>query len=142
MPVSELYTAAQTGLVEGTVTLPLSVASRKLEEIFRFSVLKPVFTYNYLGMPVSKPVLDGMPSDIRKIVLESSNEAVDYGTSQTMTVCENYIKELKGKGVTFVTITPAEWAQFHKRFREVHESFIEDNPKAFKELFKVVEQTR
>lgn len=142
LPVSELYSAAQTGLVAGTVTLPLSVASRKLDEVFHFSVLKPVFNYNYAGMAVSKSILDSMPSDIRKIVLKSLYEAADYTTTRAVSVNENYIKKLEKRGVTFVTIAPAEWANFQKRFKKVHDKFLEENPKAFKGLIKVVEKTR
>jgi len=142
LPVSELYSAAQTGLVAGTVTLPLSIASRKLDEVFRFSVEKPVFNYNYAGMAVSKKLLDGMPSDIRKIALESLYEAADYTTTQAVSVNDNYIKKLEKRDVTFVTIAPAEWGNFHKRFKQVHEKYVKENPETFKALLEVVEETR
>lgn len=142
LPVGELFTAAQTGMVKGTVTLPLSIASRKLEEVFHFCVLEPPFQINYAGMAISKVVLDKMAPDIKKIVIESLDEAAEYTTKQAVKVNEDYIKELKAKGVTFIKLPPPEWAKFQAKFKEVHKKFVAENPKALEGLMKVVEETR
>jgi C4-dicarboxylate-binding protein DctP len=140
LPVSELYTAAQTGLVAGAVTQPLSIASRKLEEVFHFALQKPAFNINSAGMAVSKIVLNSLPSDLKKIVLQAINEANDYTNDQAAKVDEYYTEKLKGSGVTFVTLPPPEAAKFKKRFKTVHDEFIKENPKALKGLLEVVEQ--
>jgi TRAP-type C4-dicarboxylate transport system substrate-binding protein len=142
LAVGELFTAAQTGMVKGTVTLPLSIASRKLEEVFHFSILDPPFQINYAGMAISKLVLDKMGSDIKKIVIESLEEAAEFTTKQAVKVNEDYVKELRAKGVTFVNLSPSEWARFRSKFKEVHKKFVAENPKALEGLMKVVEETR
>lgn len=142
LAVGELFTAAQTGMVKGTVTLPLSIASRKLEEVFHFCVLEPPFQINYAGMAISKVVLDKMGSDIKKIVIESLEEAAEFTTKQAVKVNEDYVKELRTKGVTFVNLSPSEWAKFRAKFKEVHKKFVAENPKGLEGLMKVVEETR
>ena len=129
-------------MIKGTVTLPLSVGSRKLEEIFRFCVVEPPFEINYAGMAVSKPVVDKMPSDLRKVVLGSLDEAADYTSTQGVKVNDDYIKELKTKGVTFVNLSPSEWAKFRAKFKEVHTKFVAEKPKVLEGLMKIVEKTR
>jgi len=140
LPVSELYSAAQTGLVDGAVTQPLSIASRKLEEVLHFALQKPAFNINSAGMAVSKVVLNSLPSDLKKLVLQSINEATDYTNDQAAKVDKYYAEKLKASGVTFVTLLPAEAAKFKKRFKKVHEAFVKENPKALKGLLEVAEK--
>ncbi len=142
LAVGELFSAAQTGMIKGTVTLPLSVASRKLEEVFHFCVVEPPFEINYAGMAVSKAIVDPMPPDLRKVVLDSLDEAADYTSTQGVRVNEDYIKQLKTKGVTFVKLSPSEWAKFRSKFKEVHTKFVAEKPKALEGLMKIVEKTR
>jgi TRAP-type C4-dicarboxylate transport system substrate-binding protein len=142
LAVGELFTAAQTGMIKGTVTLPLSVASRKLEEVFHFCVIEPPFEINYAGMAVSKVVLDKLSPDLRKIVTTSLDEAADFTSTQGVKVNDDYVKELRGKGVTFVKLSPPEWAKFRTKFSEVHKKFVAENPKALEGLMKGVEATR
>lgn len=142
LAVGELFSAAQTGMIKGTVTLPLSIGSRKLEEIFHFCVLEPPFEINYAGMAVSKVMLDKMPSEVKKIIVESLDEAADYTSTQSVKVNDDYVKELKGKGVTFVKLSPPEWAKFRAKFQEVHKKFVAEKPKELEGLMKAIEATR
>ena len=142
LAVGELFTAAQTGMIKGTVTLPLSVGSRKLEEVFRFCVVEPPFEINYAGMAVSKTILDKMNPDLKKTVMDSLEEAADHTSTQGVKVNDDYVTDLKKKGVTFVKLSPSEWAKFKSRFKEVHNKFVAENPKALEGLMKAVDATR
>ena len=55
---------------------------------------------------------------------------------------DDYVTELKGKGVTFIKLSPTEWTRFKSKFKEVHTKFVAENPKALEGLIKAVEATR
>ena len=142
LPVSELFTAAQTGMVKGTVTLSLSVASRKLEEVFRFCVVKPPFKIDFTGFAYSKSLFDKMPSEIRKLIIDSMIDANKYASEEAVKVDKHYINDLKTKGVTFVELTPSEWAKFQEKFEEVQKKYLAENYKALEGIMKAVKETR
>jgi TRAP-type C4-dicarboxylate transport system substrate-binding protein len=72
MSSSEMYTAAQTGMIDGALTLESSVTGRKLQEVFHFSLNDPVWTSSNLGVSIaSVKTLNKLPSDIRKIVQDA-----------------------------------------------------------------------
>jgi C4-dicarboxylate-binding protein DctP len=138
MTAGEIYTAAQTGMIDGVVTLPLAVGGRKLDDIFKFCVIKPAFKQNGVMMALSKMQLDRMPSDIRNIIDKSLPEVCEATTEYSKKLDQDWINKLKARGVTFLSLEPAEWREFDAKFKVVREGYR----KVLGNLMDMAEKTR
>ncbi|MCL2670020.1 MAG: TRAP transporter substrate-binding protein [Syntrophaceae bacterium] len=125
MSSSEMYTAAQTGLIDGALTLPTAVTGRKLEEVFRFVMNDPAWTANTAGVSIaSLKILEKMPSDIRKIVQDTwVLSGKQHSEIDQVKMNDASIKILAASGMTFTRLDPASKAAVIKTWQEQAASY-------------------
>lgn len=77
MPFGELYTAMQTGVVDGEENPPSLFYAMKFYEVQKyFSKTRHVYL---AGLTlINKPFFDGLPADIQEIIKTSFTEAAEY----------------------------------------------------------------
>lgn len=115
MPISELHTAASTGMVDGAVTPELSISLRKLDEVFRYCLSDELFS-NCVNPVVSVAQLKKMPPAVATMVEEAWMEAAKIHQDQHMRDKWQPIthRELQQRGVTFTKLTVEGREQFEK----------------------------
>ena len=100
IPFNELYTAVQTGVVDGFEHDLATVLATKL-----FEVCKSCFLTEHLFSPmivvIGKRGLDKIPADIRPAFLKAAAEATTYQRAQAVDEGRAAYAELKRLGVTF-----------------------------------------
>ncbi|MBA3516612.1 MAG: TRAP transporter substrate-binding protein DctP [Rhizobiales bacterium] len=130
MPGSEVYQALQTGVIDAGLTDVSAAFSRKFYEVQEFGTVAPFFTV-YFHMYVNPAWLDGLPEDLRRIVLEEAAEAEQEVIDITERTAEEAIKRLKDQGMTLHIQTGEEAAAFESTMQPpVLEAFKASSPDA------------
>jgi tripartite ATP-independent transporter DctP family solute receptor len=107
IPFNELYTAVQTGVVDGFEHDAATVLATKL-----FEVSKHCWLTEHLFSPmivvIGKRGLDKLPADIRPAILKAAAEATQFERGQAAEKGKAAIEELKRLGITFHPMAKAE----------------------------------
>ena len=112
VPVSDVLTALQTGLIETYFSPPLaSVAMQWYTKIKYWNDLRLAYTFG--GLFVSKKSWDKLPEDIRTKVLDISHRRLNELTQQVRKSNEEAIKVIASNGVQPVQSPEAAIQEFH-----------------------------
>lgn len=124
IPIGELYTAAQTGMVDGVATQELSIQMRKLDEVFRYCLLDPILFFNNGASVYSTIQLEKMPPQVREIVEKAWQETAPIHEKVLLEKWTNVAhKKMLEKGMTFTKLSPEEKARFDKVWNSVRIKF-------------------
>ena len=141
IPFNELYTAVQTGVVDGFEHDASTVLATKLYE-----VTKHCFLTEHLFPPmvavVGKRGLDKIPADIRPAFLQAAQEASQYQRAQAAEKGSAAFAELKKLGIAFHPMAKAERDALRKQMEtQLWPAFASHYP-ATKPLFQAVAVAR
>jgi len=124
IPVNELYIAAQTGMVNGVATQELSIAMRRLDEVFRHCLENTIY-FNLGASVCSVAQLNEMCPDIRKTVVEAWREAgrIHEEQMQDEWLAKSHL-QLEERGMNFLSLGPAQWEEFQKAWSSLVEEQV------------------
>jgi len=107
IPFNELYTAVQTGVVDGFEHDAATVVATKL-----FEVSKHCWLTEHLFSPmivvIGKRGMDKLPPDIRPAILKAAAETTQFERGQAADKGKAAVEELKRLGITFHPMSKAE----------------------------------
>jgi C4-dicarboxylate-binding protein DctP len=114
-PVSwtEVYTALQQGVVDGMENPPGLFYSMKFYEQQKYLTLDK-HLYSVHTAMINEAFFQGLPADLRGIIMAASELATTIGRSQAYLLERNALEKLKAAGIQIYDPTPAEFAQFRK----------------------------
>jgi tripartite ATP-independent transporter DctP family solute receptor len=121
MAFSELFTALQTGVVDGADNGPLDIESSKFYQVTKylsltrhFILLNPVL--------VSEGALAKLSPEDQDVVMEAARASADIVTSEAKKQNEAALASLKEKGLEIIEIDDAERAKFVAQVQSVYET--------------------
>jgi C4-dicarboxylate-binding protein DctP len=120
MAFSELYSALQSGVVDGTEGVPSNFYTQKIYEVQKHITLS---NHGHLAYAViaNKKFWDGLPADIRTILDGAVKDATTYANAIATTENATALDKIKASGKTTVyTPTPAEITEWKKALMPVH----------------------
>lgn len=101
LPMGEVYTAIDTGVVSGLENTPDTCLNNSFFEVAKYFNMT-----NHLNAPttfsMSAKVFDSLNEDEQNLLLEAGLQASRYGLEATKTLDEGFRQELKDKGMEFV----------------------------------------
>lgn len=114
-PVSwtEVYTALQQKVVDGMENPPGLFYSMKFYEQQKFLTLNK-HLYSVHTAMINEAFFQGLPANLRGMVVESARLATTIGRSQAYLLERVAIERLKTAGIQIYDPTPAEYEQFRK----------------------------
>lgn len=114
-PVSwtEVYTALQQKVVDGMENPPGLFYSMKFYEQQKYLTLNK-HLYSVHTAMINEAFFQGLPADLRGIVIEAARLATTIGRSQAWLLERAALEKLKAAGIEIYTPTPAEFEQFRK----------------------------
>lgn len=118
LPFPEVYTALETKTVDGQENPAPSILSAKLNEVQTHITLTN-HMYNPQAFLVSSKFWDKLNADERKLIQDSVAEARDFERSVSRDLANNAVDELKAKGMTVSTLSPAEVEKFRAKVAPV-----------------------
>jgi len=134
MPLPEVYTALQTGVIDGIDIDLDALVTQKYYEIAKDLTMSNHMTFPSVAI-MSKAAISKLNADDQKIVMDAFNAAIDWGLEESIKVEKNNLEEVKNQGVTIVEFSDKEAFQpisekIYKGYGEKNEtikSFISEN---------------
>jgi len=120
----EMYQATQRGTIDGFMTGPSSVYARKLYEVVKYSSAASIL---HISFPATANLKwwAGLPKDVQAAITKAAMVAEQKGRELAKAEDQHAIEQLAKLGVTIQTLTPAEYAQWVKAGKPVHDKYLE-----------------
>jgi tripartite ATP-independent transporter DctP family solute receptor len=122
MPFPELYTALETGTVDGQENPAPSILTAKLNEVQKYLTLTQ-HTYNPQIVMISRKFWDKLNEDERKLIQEATIEARDYQRMVSREQTGKAVEELKAAGMVVSALPPEEFAKFRDKAKPVADKY-------------------
>ncbi len=125
MAFSEVYTALQQGVVDGTENPVSNFYTQKMNEVQKHMTMS---NHGYLGYAVivNKAFWDGLPADVRSALSQAMKEATVFEREIAQKDNDEALaKVIAAKTTTVYELTPAERAEWQKVLLPVHKEFEE-----------------
>ncbi len=123
MAFSEVYTALQQGVVDGTENPVSNFYTQKMNEVQKHMTLS---NHGYLGYAVivNKAFWDGLPADIRSELMQAMREATAYERDIAQKDNDDALaKVITARTTTVYQLTPAERAEWQKTLQPLQKEF-------------------
>ncbi|HUX90463.1 MAG TPA: TRAP transporter substrate-binding protein [Gallionellaceae bacterium] len=123
MAFSEVYTALQQGVVDGTENPLSNVYTQKMHEVQKHMTMSD---HGYLGYAVitNKKFWDGLTADQRNLIAQAMKEATVYERSIAQQENDESLAKIRAAKTTEIyTLTDAERAEWMKALLPVHKEF-------------------
>jgi len=130
---TEVYTALQSGVVDGMEASPALIYAMKFHEQAKY-LSKTFHIGANLYFMVSKKWFDGLPQDLKKVVVEASDEASEYGFKKEMELESQAIGKLEAGGVKVNEVKDLN--EFKTTCIAFRDKYVKDNGPAYEELYK------
>jgi tripartite ATP-independent transporter DctP family solute receptor len=118
MPYPELYTALETGTVDGQENPFSNIVSAKMYEVQDHLAITN-HIYNPQIVVISKKAWDKMNGDERKVIQDAATEARDFQRKVARTQSDEALAELKGHGMQVTELPPEEIAKLREKAKPV-----------------------
>jgi TRAP-type C4-dicarboxylate transport system substrate-binding protein len=112
MPVSEIYNAMQTGVIDGAMIDTTATNAFKLGEVARHLTLGFAATNSPFFVVMNRDAFDGLSEDDRAAILDAGREASVLANQTQLKVAEGGIAAFEELGGEVIRLTPEEAAAF------------------------------
>jgi tripartite ATP-independent transporter DctP family solute receptor len=110
MPVSELYTALQLGVVEGQENPLNTIYSQKFYEVQKYVALTGHMVMN-LVLVTNEKFFQSLSPELRQLFIKTMQDAGDYESDIQLGMNKKNLQDLKDKGMTVTVVNKAEFAE-------------------------------
>jgi TRAP-type transport system periplasmic protein len=121
MPFSELFTALQTGVVDGADNGPIDILSEKFYEVTKYLTLTNHFIV-IVPMLVSDKALAKLTPEDKAVVLAAAKESTRVMSEEAKKQNQGAIDKLKGLGLQVFTLGDADRKAFVDSIQNVYTS--------------------
>ncbi len=123
IPFGEIYTALQTGVVDGVEQDAPTVLAGKFYEVAGHCMLTQ-HIFNPVMPVISKRAMERIPAELRQPFLDAAREATSYQREQAGRTEAKAFEQLKGLGVTVTAVDRTAlakdvsplWAEFSRQY--------------------------
>jgi len=129
---SEIYSALQTGIIDGIEASPDMLLSMKFNEQAKF-LSKTFHVAACVYYMIRKDWFESLPEDLRDIVVACAREAAAYQNELDMKVQAQALKTLAAEGVQINEVDDIE--EFKQALADFKSSYIAEKGEAWQELY-------
>lgn len=138
IPINELYTAVQTGVVDGYEHDPGTTIAYKLYEVTNHGFLTQ-HIYTPMLAYIGKRGLAKIPTDLMPAFQQAAAEATRVSRAEVKDVEAEAVADLKKKGMTYTAVPAAETAELKRRMAsELYKPYLAQYP-ALMPLFEKIQ---
>ncbi len=122
---TEIYTALQTGVIDGMEASPDMILSMRFHEVARHLSLtnhQPAGVFYF----INTNWLQSLPEDLQQIVIDSARDAADYQVELDSVAQDRALQTMIGEGVQVNEVE--DMNAFVERVRGLHEEYIARGP--------------
>ncbi|MFB5660964.1 C4-dicarboxylate TRAP transporter substrate-binding protein [Alteribacillus sp. HJP-4] len=136
LPLGDLYSSLQQGVIDGAENpLPVLTGSRTHEVTNHLSLTGHMTIIS--PWVIGSDVLNNLPEDLQEILIESSEEAGDYGIELSKKAEEDTMKELEEQGMN---IHEVDQEPFEAEAEKVYESMPTWSDGLYEKVQKLLEE--
>lgn len=122
MAFSDVFTALQTGVIDGQENPYAQIASAKFQEVQKYlSITGHVYTPAYILM--SKPKFDGLPENVKSALVDCGSKTQDFTYEKAAELETSLLKVIEDAGVE---VNTADKAAFIEASKPVYEQFANE----------------
>lgn len=122
MAFSDVFTALQTGVIDGQENPYAQIASAKFQEVQKYlSVTGHVYTPAYIL--ASKKKFDGLPEDIQAALADCANKTQDFTYEKAAELEASLLKVIEDAGVE---VNTADKAAFIEASKPIYKQFADE----------------
>jgi tripartite ATP-independent transporter DctP family solute receptor len=125
MPFPEVYTALETGTVDGQENPLATLIASKFYEVQKHAVISN-HIYSVWAFLISKKFWDKLSPDEQKILTEAANEATAFERKTIRAFDATALEEIKAKGVQVTTLSDEETAKLRELTKPVSVKFTQE----------------
>lgn len=111
--LNEVYSALQTGVVDGQENPYALIYTNKFYEVNKNIVLTDHIN-GIFKWTINKDFYEGLPEDLQKLLMDTAKECTEWGDKQLAEEEAKIVEELEAAGVTFTEIDKEEWRKAAK----------------------------
>ncbi len=138
MPVTELYTALETGAVDAQESVAPFTLGSKYHEVQKY-LSTTRHNYNPQIVLIGKPFWDKLNDDEKKLIIEVARETAIEQRKISRDAQATALEEIRAAGNTVTEITPEEQARMQEAVRPVIEKWTKTfTPKLAEQVFEAV----
>ncbi|UEM01713.1 TRAP transporter substrate-binding protein [Skermanella rosea] len=142
LPFPELYTALETGTVDGQENPFASIETSKFYEVQKFAATTG-HVYNPLVAIFSKRVWDKLSEDERRIVQEAATEAGLYERQVSREANQKSMQTLRDAGMQITELPASEIDRMREKVKPVTDKYVQSiGPELVKEMQAEVQKVR
>lgn len=142
MPFTELYTALETGAIDGQENPAPSILTAKLNEVQKYLTLTR-HTYNPQIVLISGKFWSKLNEDERKLLQDAALEARDYQRTVSREQAAKAVEELKAEGMEITELPPEEMAKFREKAKPVADKYAgQIDPALIQQLQEAIAKVR
>jgi len=142
MPFPEVYTALETGTVDGQENPLATLVASKFYEVQKHAVMSN-HIYSVWAFLVSKKFWDRLSPDEQKILTEAATEATAFERQTIRAFEATALDEIKAKGVAVTTLPDSELDKLRELTKPVSDKYTQEFGEASaKEMMAELEQVR
>lgn len=142
MPFPEVYTALETGTVDGQENPAPSILTAKLNEVQKYLTLTR-HTYNPMVLLFSKPLWEKLDQDEKDLLQQAAIEASAFQRQLSRDADSKAVAALEASGMVVTKLPPEEVARFREKTKPVADKFsAAADPALVKLLNETIQQTR
>lgn len=124
LPFPELYTALETGTVDGQENPFASIETSKFYEVQKYAATTG-HVYNPLVAIFSRKIWDKLTEDERHIVQEAATEAGLYERKVSREANEKSMQTLRGEGMQITELSPEEIDRMRQKVKPVTDKYTQ-----------------
>jgi TRAP-type transport system periplasmic protein len=125
MPFPEVYTALETGTVDGQENPLATLIASKFYEVQKHAVISN-HIYSVWAFLISKKFWDKLSPDEQKILTEAANEATAFERKTIRAFDATALEEIKAKGVQVTTLSEEETAKLRELTKPVSVKYTQE----------------
>ncbi|MFT2213990.1 TRAP transporter substrate-binding protein [Rhizobium giardinii] len=142
MPFPEVYTALETGTVDGQENPAPSILTAKLNEVQKYITLTR-HTYNPMVLLFSKPLWEQLDQEERDLLQAAASEAAGFQRQLSRDADAKAVEALAASGMAVTKLPPEEIARFREKTKPVADKFAASaNPELVKALNDTIQRVR
>jgi TRAP-type C4-dicarboxylate transport system substrate-binding protein len=115
MSSGDMYMALQRGTLDAILSSVAAIVDRKLYEVGKYMWDQDTTPSIPFLMAFNLDFWKKLPPNMQKILADGAIEVQEWSKKYTLTSDIANKKALKEKGVTFVSLDPAEWQKIHEK---------------------------
>lgn len=138
IPLNEVYTAMQTGIVSGMHASVDGIMTQRLEEVSKDYSLISAFAFPAIVV-ASEETMNNLSAEDQKIVKEAMQVAADWGIQEAVRVDHDDLAKLKKQGLTVHEIENK--ATFREHVQAIYDKYSEKDP-LVEEFIKETQQNK